>query len=457
MAIEMNSSALNAYRQLNLENKNTMIKSTDQGIETAGTYKGALSALSRSKESKAENNYARTMLLKALGKAFNVKGMAENEDGTITFSKDFMTRLEKILGKDFKASDFGINANGEVTSGKPLTYRRVKAIIQKADFVGAGSFNIAVYERKLNHMMKRMGVEKWDLPKLEAEAKTNRKYQTIVYLIKTLDYLKIADNCSLQLAFDYQVAIEDHFVDFDDDQVPEPFDESSYTGPRYTHRDPITGETKTARSITGWANDVQLKTGLLIHTENAYTQRAPQKIDYLNSYTTETYKLYVKKTIDIFFACEEAGKLHEFESFLSMNPGTCVEGRIDELNKFESKHLIQKSADDIREAAEIQRIAQGIAEDGKAINTDTLIFAEINAIETKGDASPDATWEDYAPTVKQNLIGKTAVIMQPVAPTDEDGIYTFEPVMKEGQPEVRPLTAADIDTLGPICLQTLFG
>lgn len=44
-----------------------------------------------------------------------------------------MDRLEQLLGKELKRSDFGIGADGTVSSGKPLTARRIKAILNKVN------------------------------------------------------------------------------------------------------------------------------------------------------------------------------------------------------------------------------------------------------------------------------------------------------------------------------------
>lgn len=159
MAIELNSGALNVYRNAAFEDAKTIVNIDGEGIKANGVYKGALSALSRSPEEKTANNAVRTELLKVLGRAFNLKGMTE-ADGKVTFSKEFMTRLEKILGADFKRGDFGINADGEVASGKPLTMRRIQAIVKKADLVGAGTFSVDVYRRKFEVMLKDMGATK---------------------------------------------------------------------------------------------------------------------------------------------------------------------------------------------------------------------------------------------------------------------------------------------------------
>ncbi len=48
---------------------------------------------------------------------------------------EFMTRLEQMIGVDvFKRGDFGVaGANGEVTSSKPLTERRISAILERVE------------------------------------------------------------------------------------------------------------------------------------------------------------------------------------------------------------------------------------------------------------------------------------------------------------------------------------
>lgn len=64
--------------------------------------------------------------MKALGKAFGLEIQYDGDKAS--FSDDFMRKLEEILGDEFRRSDFGIK-NGEVASGKPLTQRRIKAIV----------------------------------------------------------------------------------------------------------------------------------------------------------------------------------------------------------------------------------------------------------------------------------------------------------------------------------------
>ncbi|MBR5733997.1 MAG: hypothetical protein IKX79_00460, partial [Desulfovibrionaceae bacterium] len=131
MAIDLQ--ALDMFRSAqNWTEKGIAKLEGQEAIKQNGTYSGALSALTRSDTERAENNRVRTELLRALGNAFGLSGMSE-EEGTVTFSKDFMDRLEKLLGSDFKRDDFKMDAQGNVSSGRPLTARRIKAIIAKAE------------------------------------------------------------------------------------------------------------------------------------------------------------------------------------------------------------------------------------------------------------------------------------------------------------------------------------
>jgi hypothetical protein len=63
-------------------------------------------------------------------------------------------------------------------------------------------------------------------------------------------------------------------------------------------------------------------------------------------------------------------------------------------------------------------------------------------------------WNDFAALAKEHLVGTTAMIMQAVLDGDE---YKFEPVMEDGKPVVRPLTAEDLDAIGPACMAKIMG
>lgn len=140
---------LKNYMQLNLGDPNAILKAGPKNtIEQNGVYKGALSSLKRTDAERADNNRAREQLLSALAKAFGgLETYSGVKNGQRCFDDTFLDKLEEVLGKDFKRSDFGINKDGVVTSGKPLTQRRITAIMAKMTEVANKSDN-PVWEKK---------------------------------------------------------------------------------------------------------------------------------------------------------------------------------------------------------------------------------------------------------------------------------------------------------------------
>ena len=55
---------------------------------------------------------------------------------------------------------------------------------------------------------------------------------------------------------------------------------------------------------------------------------------------------------------------------------------------------------------------------------------------------------------KARLVGKMATVTVPEVKDDK---YVFKPVMEDGKALVRPLTAEDVDILGPACLANVIG
>ena len=453
MAIELNSSALNIYRNAAFADVKTIINNDGNGIKANGVYSGALSALSRSTEEKAANNAARSEFLKALGRAFNVAGMTE-ADGKVTFSKDFMTRLEKILGAEFKRSDFGINANGEVTSGKPLTMRRVQAIVKKADLVGAGTFSVDVYRRKFDVMLKEMGATKMTPEEMK---KQGGEFITLHNIAKILTFLEKEADKSIRVNPAYEYAREVH--DFENDEG-EPFDEASFKGPRFEYLDTTNseeGEYVPLRNLDYWVLHINVRIGVVFHPERCrtYSRENYASITELNKYLSDNLKLYVKKAIDNYFAAQNAGKMTEYKTLMGPSAGVCLEEKCMRLMEFEATHLVEKDAIDVAEAEAIRRIAEAAPVNGELPSVEKLVYDEIDAIGRMGEQYANSDdWNDFAALVKERLVGTTAIVMQAVLEGDE---YKFEPVKVDGKPVVRPLTAEDIDAIGPACMAKIMG
>lgn len=148
MAANFNPTALNAFRQMNMSYidagdnvKLQVTPTTDSKIAIEGRnsgedlYKGPLSAMTRSSNEKARNIYTRETLLVALAKTFDMEDECgwSDSNGSYTFSARLMDKLESVLGEDFKRHDFCLSKEGCVTTGRPLTLRRVNAIVSKVD------------------------------------------------------------------------------------------------------------------------------------------------------------------------------------------------------------------------------------------------------------------------------------------------------------------------------------
>jgi hypothetical protein len=110
---------------------------------------------------------------------------------------------------------------------------------------------------------------------------------------------------------------------------------------------------------------------------------------------------------------------------------------------------------DVAEAEALRRIAEAASDNGEIPSVENLVYKEIEAAFRLGEQYANSEdWNDFAALVKEHLVGTTATIMQAVLEGDE---YKFEPVMADGKPVVRPLTAADLDAIGPACMAKIMG
>ena len=440
MAIELNSGALNIYRNAAFADAKTILNNDGDGIKANGVYSGALSALTRSSDEKAANNAARTELLKALGRAFNVKGMTE-EGGKVTFSKDFMARLEKILGADFKRGDFGLNADGEVASGKPLTMRRVQAIVKKADLVGNGSFSLPVYERKMDVIKSELGYGRISADDFRKMAKQDQVARAFLMAADILEFLKHEAEQTLGVNPEYEFAVECG---------------EEFNGPKLQYFDRVAGEYKPFSDLNDYDVYLQSRIGVVMHFENAgYDRTNPETIGKLKNYIAGIAQLYLKRVVDNYFDAKAEGKVPEYLDHINRNSGVCLEDRCGRFDEFVQKHLVKKDEMDVAAAAEAKRVADTALNDGNPSNAEDLIYGVFEQFEeTDKDVAASDDWEDYSEKTKAILVGRMATV---TVPRLQDDKYVFVPVMEDGKAVVRPLTAEDVDRLGPACLANVFG
>ena len=96
--------SLNTFKNVNLGNDNAIVNLNQDNKLTSNTTfsKANIFRFLRSSSTQANNNQVRTEFLKSLGKAFGLEqGIGTGPNGEVTFSREFMDKLEKILGSDF--------------------------------------------------------------------------------------------------------------------------------------------------------------------------------------------------------------------------------------------------------------------------------------------------------------------------------------------------------------------
>lgn len=166
--MDINLSALNAFRNLGIQNEKAILVDMDDKYGSIDTYKGPLSAMKRTEGERLDNNKMREKLLDALANAFGMSDEITVVGGKKQYSSELLNTLEKHLGKEFKRADFGFTKSGTVTSGRPLTMRRVTAILDKLE---NAKFNISVHEKLLEKARDRLSSFDLDSPKFDIAAK----------------------------------------------------------------------------------------------------------------------------------------------------------------------------------------------------------------------------------------------------------------------------------------------
>lgn len=108
MPVTFDAKPLEMFGNANFKNEDAIIHlGKDNSLTSDSTYSSAnIFRWMRGQETRRNNNEIRTQLLKSLGESFGISGMSTNEKGEITFSKDFMDKLENLLGPAFKRDEF---------------------------------------------------------------------------------------------------------------------------------------------------------------------------------------------------------------------------------------------------------------------------------------------------------------------------------------------------------------
>jgi hypothetical protein len=449
MAIQFNSDALARFRNVNFRNGDTIANLDGKGLKANGELGNFIGKMFRATKTQDRNNAVRTELLRSLGQAFGLAGLMKEEGDRVAFSPDFMQKLEKLLGRDIlKTGDFKIDRNGFVKSGKPLTQRRIQAIVSKALRSG-GEFDVKGYETKL--------------AKIQSEIKSDSAQKYYKEVKRALDFYKNEIGRVMIKNPDYEPApAEEPDLFFDDDRKAYELKHSPYLMWDYEHDEYV--PLKRGTDLREHLNNSSIPGNplkMFIHLENAFTRMFDTSInndrdfDLLQKYLKNTVRNFVELSVDCYFAAKENGKMQAFEGYLfSHDP--CMDGRTTELMEFAQENLpmvdVAPSGDDdaalMPEAAKPK--AAPVKTAGHTMNTrlDDCIYKEIQLAR---DANPKATgWKDLSEAVKANLVG----LDRPIAVLNEK-TGALEPLKENGETVVRKVTAEDVDRIGPACCDIL--
>ena len=477
---EFNVNALGAFKNVDFGNADAIANlKQGGGVEQNGKLGSFFCKMFRSSATEANNNAVRTELLRALGQGFGIEGMTE-KDGKTRFSADFMKKLERILGRDiFKAADFKLNRDGSVSSGKPLTQRRIQAIVEKAGVYAKTGFSVGAYRQKLESIQKDLGIAGLSGAQLDAlnnSDKTPKMTKLFIHVAKSLDFLEglelgkpaVDKKTGKPLGYyTYSKGKDLSFVRLDPTlayNLELGDDVSNWHGNRFEFRMPGSkADDYQPLSVDigdpehGFNHRLFLALGgELIHTERAHFDRDGTDIEPLKKYIAQTIQLFAQKMVDVYLECKAEGRMDAFRAHCE-EPGACMEEKGMRLTKFEEEHLAPPAQEGTglskAEAAELERIAnQAVGDNAPPDKSEALLYGVIDAL-NQGDEKLNASdnWADFSAAAKEKLVGKTAKIVVPFK-DEASGFYQFKPLVVDGKEVVRPLTAEDIDTIGPACL-----
>ena len=435
---DFNINALGAFRNVDFGNADAIVNiKQGGGVGQNGKLGNFFCKMFRSSATEANNNAARTELLRALGQGFGIEGMTE-KGGKTCFSADFMAKLERILGRDvFKAADFKLNRDGSVSSGKPLTQRRIQAIVEKAEIYANTGFSVGAYRQKLESIKKDLGIAGLSGAQLDAlnkNEKTPSMTKLFIHVAKSLDFLEGLEFGKPALDkktgkplgyYTYSKNEDTSFIRLDPTlgfKLELGDDVSKWRDNRFQFRMPGSKEGD-YQPLNGNLGDFEhgfnhqlflALGGELIHTERAHFDSSGTDIEPLKKYIAQTIQL-------------------------------------------EEKHFAPRAQEGTgltkAEVAEIERIAnQAVGDNAPPDKSEDLLYGVIDAL-NQGDEKLNASenWADFSAAAKEKLVGKTAKIVVPFK-NEETGFYEFKPLVVDGKEVVRPLTAEDVDTIGKACL-----
>ncbi len=420
-------------------NSNTIVNVNDDGSLVANrkTFSSAnIFRWMRSSATKAANNRVRAAFLRSLGEAFGIEGATVGADGKTRFSKSFMDSLEKLLGADFKRSDFGLDKDGVVSSGKPLTERRISAIVTRALAVGKGPFDAAAYRAKVDQMLKMAAATK--VPEDLMDVLKER----VAVLGHILDFF---DDGGIDGLIEENDAYE---PDYDPDNDPNynPRNDDVRTCPYLLHKGydlvPLKKKDELREYLFSKYSDDKVG-GIYLHFEyveatamNRHPLDDSRRVNFhdaIRTYVHSALETYVKLSVDMFY--DTLGtKLNRRLIKEAFDTTACIEGQTTELINFQGDNdLADKTeAEGANGAKAAAPVKLAVADHTEKTDLLECLAREVQTMERANkDKNKDLGWDDYRPVFVENLVG----LVRPVQ------------IEADGPVEVREVTEADIDAL----------
>ncbi len=431
--MDINVSKLAAPIAFKTGNENTIVNVKEDGSLVANRKTFSSSNIfrwMRLSSTKAANNTVRTEFLRSLGEAFGIEGATVGNDGKTRFTEAFMDNLEKLLGADFKRADFGLDKDGAVASGKPLTERRVTAIVTRALVVGKTPFDVAAYKAKVGEMMK-MG-----LGAGLSEKQLGNLHTQVIRMNRALDFLANG-------GVDAFIEDNPNYVDEDEASENNGYYFVANTNenrdiPYFLVRDgartPLKTKSALGEAIFAKYGDAH-HGGVLFHVENVkatpynHNSNGEGYVNFREAFKTyihDALKAYVKLSVDMFYDTlgTKVGKELAEKVFACTS---CIEGQTTELIQFQATKGLVESADGATP------VNLAVADHDKTTDLLECLAREAQTLEQANgqDGESDLTWDDYRPVFVKNLVG----LVRPVQ------------IDANGPVETREVTETDIDAL----------
>ena len=480
MAIQFDSKALDVFRSAQFGNANAIAninKANGGSLVQKGKLGGSIAKMFRSTATEARNNEIRTELLKALARTFCLEDDIIDEFGGTCFTPAFMDKLSKLLGPAFKREDFGIDRrSGKVASGKPLTARRIAAIVKQADAHLGGEFDADLYAMKLEEIKKDIGVEGLDNEAFrkaminDPKLRSFYKVQMCIQFLKG-NYIMFANTVpgskkgSTKTVYGPDGSAKDKSLIFNNPKFQELKRKGKPTVgvPPFLYKNLTTGKYEPLVHFGALGRNTlnKLFGESMLHAERTkgkyndpgklemFDLEKEEDIEPVKKYILNTVRNFVKKQIDVYNDAKAKGLRGAFMDLME-EPGVCIEDKFLTLVEFEASRLLDKNSTGLSKAeiAELERLA----DDNGAQKADKLVYDEINFLLTGDEADKyqaSNNWKDFADPIKEKLRGKVVQVVRPIE--GPAGGYAFDPVIQDNLPVVRKLTDEELDRLVEAC------